>query len=273
MPTMQRLTRKIVLSFVWAAFCVFAARAYSQTGLEETLSGPDSHETGQGPHGHLFGEWGGKRTRLLERGVRFDFQYISDSLWKLRIQAFTKWSHELLEQLANRTLDAAVILLPAGSSPPPNLASECIGSETFAVVASKARRFSPNPTVEELSSSGWILNPRGCLTCGSVEAALLARRLPFTVAVETEGFELQLSLVSKDVGLGIVMPQVFQTSGFRKQLRTVKVKDFRSEQSLWSVHSRHIGKLAPVVRTLRDAVKQSLHIKSLSTPQQRTAAD
>lgn len=47
---------------------------------EETLSGPDSHETGQGPHGHLFGEWGGERTQLEGRGVHFDLQYVSDSL-------------------------------------------------------------------------------------------------------------------------------------------------------------------------------------------------
>jgi porin len=68
---------------VWTAVCLFAACAYSQTGLEETLSGPDSHETGQGPHGHLFGDWDGERSRLLERGVRFDFQYVSDSLWNI----------------------------------------------------------------------------------------------------------------------------------------------------------------------------------------------
>jgi porin len=47
---------------------------------QETLSGPDSHETGEGPHGHLFGEWGGERTRLDKRGIHFDFQYVSDSL-------------------------------------------------------------------------------------------------------------------------------------------------------------------------------------------------
>ena len=92
---MQRLIRKVVFVLVWAAFSVFAARARSQTGLEETLSGPDSHETGQGPHGHLFGEWGGKRTQLLERGVRFDFQYISDSLWNLKSvqkEQFDSWN-------------------------------------------------------------------------------------------------------------------------------------------------------------------------------------
>jgi porin len=69
---------------IWAALCLFVAHAYSQGVQEETLSGPDSHETGQGPHGRLFGEWNGERTRLLERGVEFDFQYISDSLWNIK---------------------------------------------------------------------------------------------------------------------------------------------------------------------------------------------
>jgi carbohydrate-selective porin OprB len=62
---------------------------------EETLSGPDSHETGQGPRGHLLGDWGGLRTRLFERGVRFDFQYISDSLWNAKSEQegrFAVWN-------------------------------------------------------------------------------------------------------------------------------------------------------------------------------------
>jgi porin len=63
---------------------IFGPPAYSQTQQGETLSGPDSHETGLGPHGHLFGDWGGERSRLLERGVNFDLQYISDSLWNIK---------------------------------------------------------------------------------------------------------------------------------------------------------------------------------------------
>jgi len=66
-----------------SALCVLVLPAWAQDQLEDTLGGPDSHETGQGPHGHLFGEWDGERTRLEERGVRFDFQYVSDSLWNI----------------------------------------------------------------------------------------------------------------------------------------------------------------------------------------------
>jgi porin len=62
---------------------ILAAPAHSQM-VDETLSGPDSHETGQGPQGHLFGDWGGVRSDLSERGVQFDFQYISDFLWNLK---------------------------------------------------------------------------------------------------------------------------------------------------------------------------------------------
>src|SRR5882762_103073 len=81
------------LFLLWFVLCVFALPAYSQTAQEETLSGPDSHETGQGPHGHLFGDWGGERTRLEEKGVNFDLQYISDSLWNIK--------SEQKERLAN----------------------------------------------------------------------------------------------------------------------------------------------------------------------------
>jgi porin len=79
----------------WSALFVLVVPAYAQAQFDETLSGPDSHETGQGPHGHLFGEWGGERSRLLERGVRFDFQYISDSLWNLKSEQperFASWN-------------------------------------------------------------------------------------------------------------------------------------------------------------------------------------
>ena len=83
------------LCFVWAALGVLSVSAFGQDTQGATLSGPDSHETGEGPHGHLLGDWGGERSKLLERGVRFDFQYISDSLWNLKSEQkerFASWN-------------------------------------------------------------------------------------------------------------------------------------------------------------------------------------
>src|SRR5271169_6557032 len=39
---------------------------------------------------------------------------------KVRIQGFVQWSGVLLERLANRTLDCAVVLLPMEATPPPS---------------------------------------------------------------------------------------------------------------------------------------------------------
>ena len=80
---------------LWSTLGLLALPANPQSRMDETLGGPDSHETGQGPHGHLFGEWGGERPRLLERGVRFDFQYVSDSLWNVESvqpERFASWN-------------------------------------------------------------------------------------------------------------------------------------------------------------------------------------
>jgi carbohydrate-selective porin OprB len=35
---------------------------------------------------HLLEDWDGMRTRLVDRGVRFDFQYVSDTLWGFKSQ-------------------------------------------------------------------------------------------------------------------------------------------------------------------------------------------
>jgi porin len=75
------MLRMLILYLV--CFLILASTSNAQS-QEETLSGPDSHETGQGPHGHLLGDWGGERSRLLEHGVSFDFQYVSDSLWNVK---------------------------------------------------------------------------------------------------------------------------------------------------------------------------------------------
>ena len=181
---------------------------------------------------------------------------------KLSIQAFSRWSGLLFEQLMSRTLDAAAVLCR-----PAKLHLRRSSAITLAQnpMLSWLRRppFPPSPKLHELSSHGWILHPHGCGTRRSIESALAAHRLPFNVAVEVEGHELQLSLVSQGVGLALVMPQVLRASEFRKNLKLVKVADFVSEQGVWIVHSSHIGRLAPAVRTLRGAVKRSLHLKSV----------
>jgi DNA-binding transcriptional LysR family regulator len=180
---------------------------------------------------------------------------------RLRIQAFAQWSPTLLDRLVNRTLDAAVVLLPEGGAPPGSLDGERLGTETFSVVAAKSKHLPASLRLEDIASNPWILNPHGCGARSMLETALLRNGLPLAIAVEAEGNDLQLSLVAQDVGLAIVMPRVYDSSPFGKHLRTIRVKDFVPQLSVWALHSRHIGHLLPVVRCLKDAVKQYLQTR------------
>jgi porin len=78
-----------------AGLCVPAIPLHCQP-QEETLSGPDAHETpGVLPHGHVFGDWGGLRARLAERGVTFDLHYMSESFGNLKSEQnerFSSWN-------------------------------------------------------------------------------------------------------------------------------------------------------------------------------------
>jgi DNA-binding transcriptional LysR family regulator len=177
---------------------------------------------------------------------------------KVRVHAFVQWSGVLFERLATRALDCAVVLLPEGSTPPSSLLSECIGAAPLTIVAAKSTRVSQPATLEELASNAWVLNPHGCGARQLLESAFLQRGLPFVSAVEAEGYELQLSLISEGVGLGLVMPQVLRSSVLRRHIKPVTVKGLSLTQNVWILHSRHIGRLASAVRCVREAVKQQL---------------
>ena len=200
----------------------------------------------------------GMARSLGDLAIGSPIRRLRTDLPKVRIQAFVQWSGVLLERLATRALDCAVVLLPEGSTPPSSMVSECIGAVPFTIVAAKATRLSQPATLEELASNAWILNPHGCSARQLLESAFLQRGLPFVSAVEAEGYELHLSLIADGVGLGLVMPQVIQSSAMRKRLKQVTVKGLSPMQNVWIIHSKHIGRLASAVQCVREAVKQQL---------------
>jgi DNA-binding transcriptional LysR family regulator len=249
-PLLDRQTRPLQLTRAGQETYEFA---------KPVLSSVNDLKTGIMDGGEPSGDFRFGMSRSLgDLAIGLPIRRLRADLPKVRIQAFVQWSGVLLERLATRTLDCAVVLLPEGNTPPASLMSECIGATPFIIVAAKSTRLSQPATLEELASNAWVLNPHGCSARQFLEAAFLQRGLPFVSAVEAEGYELHLSLISDGVGLGLVMPQVLQSSALRKRIKSVTVKGLSPMQNVWILHSKHIGRLAPAVRSVREAVKQQL---------------
>ena len=90
----MRTRARTVVGLISVMAVVFAAHVYPQTN-DETLSGPDRHEKPLTDRQYLFGDWGGLRSDLQERGVSFDLQYISDNLANVagdRDDRFVAWN-------------------------------------------------------------------------------------------------------------------------------------------------------------------------------------
>jgi DNA-binding transcriptional LysR family regulator len=90
----------------------------------------------------------------------------------------------------------------------------------------------------------------------------LQQGLPFESAVEAEGHELQFSLIAEGVGLGLTTLGAVRASAFRKSVKMLNVRDFQAQESIWLVHSMHIGRMASAVRCLREAVQKSLRARA-----------
>jgi DNA-binding transcriptional LysR family regulator len=176
----------------------------------------------------------------------------------VQLQAYSQWTEELVRRVQSKSLDAAAVLLPERSAPPPTMESEYLGKQTFIVVSSKNSPMAKARALKELSEAGWILSPETCGNRSQVEAALARQRLPFTVAVETEGKDLQLSFVAQNVGLGIVPKQVYETSPLRKHLTILRLKDFVPAQDLWIIRPRNINSQTKIVDALKKSLAEAL---------------
>jgi porin len=83
------------LPLLVVGLCIFASPVYPQTGGADTSNCPGNYDPRAASQSHLFGDWCGERTRLEQRGIQFDFQYVSDSLWGSKSQQnsqFTSWN-------------------------------------------------------------------------------------------------------------------------------------------------------------------------------------
>jgi len=145
----------------------------------------------------------------------------------------TGWSRDLLERVRTQAVDAAFLLLPEGEALPASVAGVRIAGERLLVVAARSRQ--PGTVrVTDLGGESWVLNPEGCAARAALRRTLAVAGADMRVAVETYNYELQLSLVARGRGLGLVPSRLLARSRYRRRVRALRVGGLDFGMTIWS---------------------------------------
>ena len=172
----------------------------------------------------------------------------------LRIQG--GWSPGLVEQVEQGNLDVAAIVYAVSSQPPSSMIAQAFKRQTIKVVASPKLGLKSRVTLSDLAPHPWVLSQNGCGMRSTLRQAVEGQGLHFNVGVEAFGSDLQLSLVSRGAGIGLVTPDALAASRHRHELKVLSVKDFKTDVISWLVHRPLPNRLQKPVQLLLDELKR-----------------
>jgi DNA-binding transcriptional LysR family regulator len=172
---------------------------------------------------------------------------------RLRLQVSSGWTTELFDSTRAGALDCAVALLSTTHVFPADLTATPVAEESIVVVSSQLPSRKENGAawhLEDLSDRDWVLNPAGCGCRKALCDAFERRGLPMSVGAEVHGEQLQLSLLVRTGGVGIVPRRQLLRSEFRNNLNVVELEDFRLPATIALIRKRHGGRYGPIVDRL-----------------------
>ncbi|WP_420995231.1 LysR family transcriptional regulator [Cupriavidus sp. 30B13] len=196
---------------------------------------------------------------LSDMALDLPIDRLREQFPRLTVRVTAGWSPGLLEQVESARLDAVAALLPDGVAPPAHLTARELGRYTTQVVAARGMRVpAAGLSLRELSGHAWVLNQDGCGMRSVLRRALDAAHLPFNVAVEAFGAELQLSLVARGIGIGVVTPEVLARSAHRDAVQVLDVRGFQAGLTAWLLHAPLPRRLGAPLALLFDALRAEI---------------
>lgn len=214
---------------------------------------------------------------LSELALEMPIDRLRAAFPRLTLRVTAAWSPALLERAMRAEVDAAVVMMPASATLPETVTATLLAVQPTVIVAARAlgwpreadknqagkkqagkNRGAPRLTLAELARYPWVLNQDGCGMRSALGRAFAASSQRFEVAVEAFGSELQLSLVARGVGLGVVTPHQLAASAHKDALQVIEAPEFSGGLNVWLVHGTLPGRLMRPMALLRDTLIDAL---------------
>lgn len=176
---------------------------------------------------------------------------------KVVLHLTTGRSIDLKKQIADGVLNAAVVMArrERGLDEP---GSELLGIERVAIVAGATLDCPNRCALADLQAFPWVINPDGCGFRTQLDRALSQRGQALEVSAETWGHGLQLALVARGTGLGLVAQRLIKESPHASSVHIIDVHDFRPALNVWLIKTAAVGVHATAVDVVAATVRRSL---------------
>jgi DNA-binding transcriptional LysR family regulator len=179
----------------------------------------------------------------------------------VRLQISSNWTRLLIEEIRSGALDCAIGLITREHLLPSGVQVLAIGPEKVVIVAAKGarpRKAKDRLRLRDLADKGWILNPAGCGCRSALQRAFDGENAPMRVMAEVFGEDLQLSMIARSAGFGLVPRRQFEQSPYRSLLRIVDVQDFSLQATVAVLHGSALGSLSAPVQQLHRHIAANL---------------
>jgi len=197
---------------------------------------------------------------LTELTLTRPLDFLRKKFSQVDLRLTTGWSRVLLERVRAGALDASVILLPEEDVLPPGVKGVEIGKERLVVIAPKEKTIRRRK-VEDLRDIHWILNPEGCGARAILQRALQRANVDLHVALETYNYELQLNLVARNRGWGLVPSRILYRSATRSRLRVLQIEGLQFPMTVWTVTHEAETRLAAVIEQFNRLLMERFSVR------------
>ena len=175
-----------------------------------------------------------------------------------RLVLSTNRSAVLAKRVATRDLDAAVVCTAHGRSIDGPFTARDLGREHVIVVAPASYAGPTRTSLEQIAGQSWVINPDGCGFRMQLERALASEGAKLDLAVETWGADLQLSLIARGVGFGLIPSRIVASSPMRHFVRMLEVVDFHAAIGLQLIAADSFGAAKLAIDSLGDAITREM---------------
>ena len=124
----------------------------------------------------------------------------------------------------------------------------------MAIVAAADTAVTHPMTLQALAGQSWVLNPDGCSYRDALTRAVASIGQPLKVAAEVYALDLQLSLIARGVGFGLVSATMLRTTATLPPVRTVAAPGLDLTTAIWIVRAPFLGRMTQAIDSLQQAM-------------------